>query len=75
MGPRGVTLSEVEIKKHPEREFFAMYDGDGNLYYRGYFVGGPNASGFEPLSGFGTPQAGASEIHYRNPKTGKMSPL
>jgi hypothetical protein len=75
MGPGGVTLSGREIKNHPEREYFAMYDDDGNLYYRGYFVGGEWASGFEPLDDYGMPNAGAVEIRYRNPKTGKMETL
>jgi len=80
-GPFGCSLSPDEIKKHPKREFFKMYDDDGVLYYDGYFVqldedaDCDEVSGFEPLDDFGMPNAGAVCIKYRNKKTGKMEVL
>lgn len=74
IGPRGVELSYEEIASHPDREFFKIYDDDGELYYDGYFVenGDEEADGFEPLEDFGMPNAGATHIKYRNKQTGKM---
>lgn len=72
IGPRGVKLTAEQIENHPNREYFKMYDDDGELYYEGYFVGADDAEGFEPLEDFGMPNAGCTGIKYRNPKTGKM---
>ena len=72
MGPRKPHLTAAQIKKHPDREAFAMYDDDGNLYYRGFLVGG---DGFEPLEDYGMPNAGATEIRYKSPKTGRWESL
>lgn len=74
-GPREVELTAEEIQKHPDREYFKMYDDDGELYYEGYFVGDDDAEGFEPLDDFGMPNAGCTSIKYRNKKTGEMEVL
>jgi hypothetical protein len=39
---------------------FRMFDDDGNLYYEGK----SNEQSFAPLDRFGSPNAGATEIHY-----------
>ncbi len=59
MGPRGVgyTADEVRAQGRP----FEMRDDDGEVYYRGFLLGG---NGFEPLDDFGRPNAGATDIYY-----------
>jgi len=71
----GATMSAAEISSHPDRQYFEMYDGDGNKYFAGYFVGDDDASGFEPLDDLGMPGYGCTEIRYKNPRTGKMEIL
>jgi hypothetical protein len=58
-------------------EWFKIYDDDGELYYTGARIGlqGPTEYGFEPLDDYGTPNAGATEIHYLDPTTGKWDQL
>ena len=63
IGPMTATMGIDEITSHPDRQHFRMYDDDGVHYYSSYLVGG---DGFEPLDDFGTPNAGCTEIHYRN---------
>jgi hypothetical protein len=75
VGPRRTTMTHQEIVNHPKKEYFKMYDGDGSLYYEGYIVQDETTDGFEPLDQFGTPNAGATDILYRDPATGKMRPL
>ena len=54
-GPRNL---DPTIKDNPAR--FSMYDDDGECYYEGMIYG--DYDGFEPLDGFGTPNAGCTEI-------------
>jgi len=54
-GPRNL---DPTIKSNPAR--FSMYDDDGECYYEGMIYG--EFDGFEPLDGFGTPNAGCTEI-------------
>ena len=61
-GPRGATLSAAEITAHPEAVKFRLLDADGELYYTGSAILPEDASGFEPLEDFGTPNAGCTEI-------------
>ena len=75
MGPRETTLTADEIKKHPKRQAFKMFDDDGILYYRGFNVEGDDDDGFEPLDHFGMPNAGCTEIKYKNDKTGAWETL
>lgn len=76
-GPYGTTDEMVAYaKKHGET--FKMYDDDGEHYYTGkivHFAEGQTEEGFEPLSDYGTANAGATEIRYKNPKTGKFETL
>lgn len=55
--------------------WFKMYDDDGELYYSGYCLCDEGESLFNPLDDFGLPNAGASEIHYRNAKNGNMESI
>lgn len=46
---------------------FRIYDDDGELYYRGRFInksGELDEDAFGPLSDYGAPNAGATEIRY-----------
>jgi len=78
-GPRDLDPVVNTALNDGRGEKFRMYDDDGILYYEGRIihVDGYEApdEGFEPLDDYGTPNAGAVDIHYRNPKTGEWSPL
>ena len=52
---------------------FRMLDDDGILYYSGAIWG--EYEGFEPLDEFGMPNAGCTEIQYKNVKTGGWETL
>jgi len=80
VGPRSALnavecdVAEKTIKTKGQR--FKMYDDDGELYYEGYFLSHSEESDeFEPLTCFGAPNAGATEIRYKNPKTNKFETL
>ena len=73
VGPSSAPLSHAEIRKHPKRERFRMYDDDKALYYEGFIVGAEE--GFEPLDHFGMPNAGCTTIKYFNKTTGKLEIL
>ena len=53
-------------------EAFRIYDDDGELYYSGRIIG--DYEGFEPLDDFGAPNAGATEIRYKD-KSGRWAQL
>lgn len=72
VGPSRAKLTHDEIVAHPDKQYFQMFDDDGELYYEGYIVG--DHEGFEPLDDFGQPNAGATTIKYAN-KQGQMVPL
>ena len=87
-GPSAVELSYEEIVNHPDREHFMIYDDDGERYYSGFMVHGLHpvtsriwdeegreSDGMEPLDDFGTPNAGAAWIKYKDKKTGKYEIL
>lgn len=63
----------------PLVEWFKIYDDDNEIYYTGVRTGEAeefgSEDGFEPLDDFGTPNAGATEIRYFNPKTGEFKAL
>lgn len=67
----------AKVRNHKWKRKFKMYDDDGELYYEGYFVDGndEDATGLEPLDDFGTPNAGAVEIHYVDQDTGKWESI
>lgn len=68
VGPSDTNMDHEQIVNHPDSQYFKMYDDDDELYYEGYYIGD---DGTEPLDDFGTPNAGAVGIKYRN-KDGKM---
>lgn len=73
-GPTGYNGNQADIRD--KGEHFRMYDDDGELYYEGYFYPhNEDSDEFEPLSFFGTPSAGCTEIRYRNKKTNKYETL
>ena len=77
VGPRGCTMTSSEIIQHDLAREFQMWDDDGNLMYSGWCIeaeGGMGEEGFAPLDDFGTPNAGATEIRYKNEK-GQFEPL
>jgi hypothetical protein len=65
-GPSDVVLTREQVAEHGMD--FRMFDDDGTLYYEGKFALAPDchASGFEPLDDFGMPNAGCTEIHYKD---------
>jgi hypothetical protein len=70
VGPRNAKLTAEQILNHPKRQQFRMRDDDGELYYEGFMVVTPedgNEAEFRPLNDFGTPNAGATIIEYRQP--------
>lgn len=66
MGPfntdKALTVALREGKGTP----FKMYDDDGELYYEGRYSGPDDECLFGPLNDYGTPNAGCTEIHYKN---------
>ncbi len=67
-GPSECRLSFDEICAHPARQEFRMLDDDGTPYYEGFYVPGENETGedaFGPLDDFGQPNAGCTEIQYK----------
>lgn len=70
------TPEQIEqIKKDGFTDHFKMYDDDGELYYSGYSKPLNDVDGFEPLDDFGMPNAGCTEIKYRNATSGKYETL
>ena len=67
VGPVNSPLDFAEIIKHYSRQYFKMRDDDDNLYYEGYYVCLDEEfdDPFAPLDDFGTPNAGAVHIAYR----------
>lgn len=58
-GPRDLDDATLARLQAGEGRPFEMFDGDGELYYRGRLIGG---TGFEPLDDWGTPNAGCTTI-------------
>ena len=67
IGPSfGLPLTAEEIKKHPKAQKFRMLDDDKEVYYEGVFVDcNDRYTGFEPKDDFGEPNAGCTEIQFR----------
>ena len=74
-GPSGITEELKNRLLAGEGEEFKMYDCDGELYYSGRLIEDDDTQGFEPLDDFGMPNAGATDIHYKNKETGNWEPL
>ena len=63
-GPRLIDTKLENLLKAGEGREFKLFDDDGELYYTGRIVG--KFGGFEPLDDFGMPNAGCTEIAYKN---------
>ncbi len=66
-GPRDAVLTREQILEHGVE--FQMFDDDEELYYEGkiaWAVDYEAGDGFEPLDDFGRPNAGCTEIRYRD---------
>ena len=68
-GPSDITVQQKIALDEGQGAEFQMRDDDGELYYTGRFIGDANSEdAFAPLMDFGTPNAGATDIYYRNAK-------
>jgi hypothetical protein len=65
VGPHDADMTHDEIKNHPDRKHFMLYDDDGIHYYSGFYVGDDSDNLFPPLEGFGLPHAGCTDLRYR----------
>ena len=79
-GPRNTKFTREEIET--KGVSFRMFDDDGELYYEGKFfdpsMESPDSLGeeaFKPLDDFARPNAGCTEIRYKNSKTNKWETL
>jgi hypothetical protein len=74
-GPRTATDREIKLAG-TQGKAFKIYDDDGILYYSGkcWTSEADSDDMFGPLDDYGTPNAGATEIRYRN-KDGKFETL
>ena len=61
----GIEQTIEQCKRHCTHKF-RMLDDDGNLYYEGYSDDCDGESAFDPLDDYGTPNAGCTEIQYKN---------
>ena len=78
-GPRDATPEQL-AKAAADGAPFKIYDDDGIKYYEGRFwaddeSGSDSEAAFAPLDQYGTPNAGAVTIKYRNPDTGEWETL
>ncbi len=78
-GPYGATQEQL-TKVMSAGVPFKIYDDDGIKYYEGRFwaddgSGSNSEDAMAPLDDYGTPNAGAVTIKYRNPDTGKWDTL
>jgi len=78
MGPHGMSDAMVACLEAGEGRTFKMFDDDGEHYYTGRIITedeeGGSEDDFAPLDDFGMPNAGATEIRYRNAE-GKFETL
>jgi hypothetical protein len=69
-GPGGVSDVAYNKLKRGDGHMFLMYDDDDELYYEGLLLGDPTShQGFQPLDGYGMPNAGCTYIKYYNATT------
>lgn len=67
MGPINISDEITALLNKGEGIPFRMYDDDGELYYSGrIIVPDDDDLRFRPLSDFGEPNAGCTEIRYQN---------
>lgn len=67
-GPSGATDEQCARLRAGEGKAFRMLDDDGELCYEGRIIDSDGTADdeFSPLDGYGTPDAGANTIEYRN---------
>jgi hypothetical protein len=67
-GPHDATEEQIAKAKGRDGVTFKMYDDDGIHYYTGriWHRDGPGSCDFQPLEDFGTPNAGCTDIKYKN---------
>ncbi len=70
-GPRLATDTSISLLRSGVGKPFRILDDDGIVYYHGLWLNTPDcdpydAPEFQPLDDFGAPNAGATEIQYRN---------
>ena len=67
IGPFGVSDCMMRDLVNGAGLDFRMYDGDGELYYEGRWIGPVDSElMFGPLDDFGMPNTGCTEIRYKN---------
>lgn len=65
-GPR-ISGTNPEISDRFDRgegDRFRMYDGDGNIYVEGRYIGPDDETQFAPKDDWGEPSLGCTEIRY-----------
>lgn len=70
VGPHDATMTSAEIAQHPDGLAFRMKDADGELYFEGVYLGPADGDLFAPLEDFGSPDAGCTDILYRDAQGG-----
>jgi len=65
IGTKSCDFDEETFKKLPHYEF-RMLDGDGIVPYYGISTNNNTQEAFEPLDDFGAPNAGCTDIQYKN---------
>ena len=63
-GPRSIPDDILERLKKGDGKKFTLHDDDGELCYKGRYIGPEDESMFGPLDDFGMPNAGCTEIRY-----------
>ena len=64
-GPRDATEDQIAMAREKGTRF-KIYDDDGILYYSGRYWEPSGDIDFGPLDDYGAPNAGATEIRYRD---------
>ena len=73
VGPSTTKKTAEEIRNHPKRKLFAMYeDGEELPDFIGFNVG---SDPFAPLDDLGTPDTGCTRIEYLNEETCKWETI
>jgi len=66
IGPSTATATATAEQIKQLGRPFRMLDDDGNIYYYGLYLGPDDEREFAPLDNYGSPNAGCTEIQYRN---------
>jgi hypothetical protein len=76
-GPGDITREQkTALLDRENTVLFQLLDDDEIVYYQGDFLGDAESEdAFGPLDDFGTPNAGAVTIRFRNPGTGLWEEL